>query len=252
MMRKLLARPDENELRELWRQKLVSYHGHKKGKGLGETLLVLGIFLFNLGSASGFDKSVLGFSGLFYGAYILFFVIFNRKINRIKSPAIPKEKAVALKVLSLAVQDLVFVAMILVTSIAIGSLILAGMVKWDFFVRKITGFWFSVFILGVLLSPFRLKYKVGKKQLENFKYLPHLLAMSASLPGALLLFFEIVPQIQDVSAKLLVSMILFLTVSIIMLPFWVWGIYEIVFLATRPWPKIQKVKTEFLISFQDM
>lgn len=177
---------NNQQLGELWRQKLVFYYDRKKGGSLGSTLFFLGVFLFMLGGASEFDRDVLKFSTLFYVIYFFFFVLLDRKINSIKSSRISKEKAIVLKILLLAAQDLSVVAIIMVTVIVIGTLELAKIVRWEFYYVKITTFWFSVLALGIILSPFRLRYKASRTEPESFKYLPQLLAISASLPGLVL------------------------------------------------------------------
>lgn len=240
------------QLGELWRQKLFFYYGREKGGSLGGTFSVLVIFLFMLGTASEFDKEILKFSALFYLVYFFSFVFLDRKIKSIKSSRMPKEKAAVLKILLLAVQDLSVAFIVLVTVISTGSLILASMAKWDFFAEKITTFWFSILIFGMLLSPFRLKYKISRKQSESFKYLPQLLAISTSLPGLMLLIFTVMPISEDVNAKLLLSMILFLVIGIFLVPYFIWELHEVMILSIRPWPKIRKSKADFIISFEDM
>jgi hypothetical protein len=238
------------QLSELWRQKLVFYYDRKKGGSLGGTMFVLGIFLFLMGAASEFDRQIMQFSILFYVVYFFFFMFLDRKINSIKSSRIPKEKAVALKVLLLAAQDLSVMAVIMVTFIAIGTLELASIVMWEFFPVTITAFWLSILIFGMMFSPFRLKYKASRKQSENFKYLPQLIAISTSLPGLALFIFTIVPTIKGFDAKLLMYMILSFVLGCLTLPFTIWGIHELLYLSLHEWPRVEKVSSGFEVSFQ--
>jgi hypothetical protein len=237
----------EEQRRELWRQR-VSGYVHKKGEKTKKILPILGIFLFVVSGNAQFEKSIIVSMGLGYGIYIVAYSMIARKTEQM----IIKGKEGVFRALLLSVQDWGFVAMLTGTMLLAGGLGLKKILSDDIINgRALLIFLFSIFVLASLFFPVVLRYKVKEKKSDDFKYYPQLIALSTAAPGIGLLIAAIIPNTNGVSTQFFMSAFLSSLLGIVLLPYFVWGGYEILVLGLREWPDIKKVDEEVVLVFPD-
>ena len=186
-----------------------------------------------------------------YGIYLVGYSATTRIVERITSSQLQKKKVGAFKVLLLYMQDWSFVAILTGTLWLAGGLGLKKILGDIFNERILLISLVSIFTLALFFSSFILRNKAKVKKDGDFKYYPQLIAISTAAPGVGLLIATIIPNIKGISTQFFLYTFLASLMGIIILPYFVWGLYEIRILGLREWPSSNKAGSEFVVSFQN-
>jgi hypothetical protein len=240
----------KDQIISLWEQRISAYI-HKKSIETRKLILFLGMFMFLISGDAQFGKNVTVFMGLGYGIYITLHSLITRKIKKLSSLQLKEEKERTFKVLLLSVQNWSFVGVLTGTSWLAGGLGVKQMLGDIFNNRTLSFSLISLFILASVFFPFILHNKAKEKKKDDFKYYPQLIAFSTAAPGIGLFIAAIIPNVRRVSTQFFLYVFFMSLAGIIMLPYFVWGLYEILVLGLRKWPDIKKTNSEYRVSFPD-
>lgn len=244
-------RLDEEQITQLWRQKLHMYINGENKKS-GETILLLLILMFGVASITQFDRRSILNIGVFYLIYFLALSILNRLTKHYKSTKYRRKKTFYILPLLLRfVQDWNLLAMLDITSWVMWTNALGRIINKQQISQFSFFLFIGIFVLSFLFSPFVLRNKIASLKDQSFKYYVQGSTLATILPGIVLFLVTLIPSIEGISTSTLIIIFTSFLSWLILLPFFVWGGYEILALSLNEWPSIKKNGNDFIVSFVD-
>lgn len=244
-----MSRIEKEHLHKLWITRMTLLEG-RQPRWILETVPVLLFLLLITALIVDFKRQALIWLGAWYGGYLLGSLIILAAINRSKHRKNVRQYSMLLYAVYDSVSAGCFSIWFMLTGIlSLGWFLNKDYGEYDAIKVGILAYFFLLILLNILFSRRILVWKLTwiSNQSRPNKYLVIALSILAAAPGiGILISSMVVPTNNVAFGAFLLSMLMFFLASVLIV-FTITSSYDVFLMATNRWPKLRKVKSEYVV-----